>query len=29
VADLVSHEPHAAFTDLSDTSAVLQAIDDA
>ncbi|HEV8362551.1 MAG TPA: haloacid dehalogenase-like hydrolase [Gemmatimonadaceae bacterium] len=29
VADLVLHEPHAAFTDLSDTSAVLQAIDDA
>lgn len=29
VPDLVSHAPHAAFTDLSDTAAVLQAIDDA
>lgn len=29
VADLESHEPHAAFRDLSDTAAVLEAIDDA
>jgi phosphoglycolate phosphatase-like HAD superfamily hydrolase len=29
VADLSSHGPHAAFPDLSDTAAVLRAIDDA
>jgi phosphoglycolate phosphatase-like HAD superfamily hydrolase len=29
VADLQSHKPHAAFSDLGDTAAVLQAIDDA
>jgi phosphoglycolate phosphatase-like HAD superfamily hydrolase len=29
VSDLAAHQPHAAFADLSDTSAVLQAIDDA
>lgn len=29
VADLMSHQPHAAFSNLGDTAAVLQAIDDA
>jgi phosphoglycolate phosphatase len=29
VSDLSAHQPHAAFADLSDTTAVLQAIDDA
>jgi len=29
VSDLSEHRPHAAFADLSDTAAVLQAIDDA
>jgi phosphoglycolate phosphatase-like HAD superfamily hydrolase len=29
VSDLSAHKPHAAFLDLSDTAAVLQAIDDA